>query len=257
MIATETATPPGGSSDCRAPIPCTRSCEPGVIVQAAERASSGKGASQARRVPTAFFSSRQIRLASRTAIMRVRITSTHEAIPILSVQQATSRYPASAAARSSGLRSLSCKESQSRPMRWRPALTFRVPWHAERGLSASVIRSSTSASPGFQATSCRLNLASPPDNGYISASNPATLERLKSADPDELQIWPDFLNEQDQRVLLGAALKKLDATVGGREERKRRREWIKREKMQGELVGAPLHGSSRLSELSRALRQTS
>lgn len=38
--------------------------------------------------------------------------------------------------------------------------------------------------------------------------------------------------------MLGAALKKLDATVGGREERKRRREWIKREKLQGELVGA-------------------
>lgn len=124
-------------------------------------------------------------------------------------------------------------------------------WHAERRLSTSSRRTSSSAAlPGSPSPSSRLNLASPSDNGYITVSNPAVLERLGGADPDELQIWPTFLDEKEQRVLLGAALKKLDATVGGREERKRRREWLKREKLQGELVGALLDASKSPSNLS-------
>ena len=68
----------------------------------------------------------------------------------------------------------------------------------------------------------RYDLSSPP-NAYIRCSAKEALEGIPS---DDLVLHPSFLDEDEQRVLLAASLMKLDS-MAGRDERKRKRNWIK------------------------------
>lgn len=65
-------------------------------------------------------------------------------------------------------------------------------------------------------------------NDYIAVNvvNDASIRAIPSSD---LEVYPDFLSSDEQRVLLSAALKKLDS-MASRDERKRRREWNKANK---------------------------
>lgn len=88
----------------------------------------------------------------------------------------------------------------------------------------------------------KLDLASA-SNDYIS-SQFGTDESLKETLSSDLEVYPDFMTVHEQKVLLSAALKKLDS-MASREERKKRREWNKANKatlsqseLRGELVNA-------------------
>ena len=91
----------------------------------------------------------------------------------------------------------------------------------DRALQDSVLHRSYSA---HRHLSSPLNLASPANDLIRMNGSP---DMLSGIDADSLRIWPSFLDKQEQETLLLASLKKLDDATGSREERKRRRQWLK------------------------------
>lgn len=82
-----------------------------------------------------------------------------------------------------------------------------------------------------------LDLSSPANDFIRMRGDPA---RLAMIEPDSLQLWPDFLDKQEQSLLLSASLKKLDNATGSREERKRRRAWLKTLRPEDDAAGRSL-----------------
>lgn len=89
-------------------------------------------------------------------------------------------------------------------------------------------------------SSKKFDLASP-KNDYISLHFGAD-GGLGDVPSSDLEVYPDFMNQHEQEVLLSAALKKLDS-MAGREERKRRRDWYKAHK--SEQSQSEIRGRSR------------
>ena len=62
-----------------------------------------------------------------------------------------------------------------------------------------------------------------PSNDYIHCSS---LRALQSISANDLVVYPSFLDQNEQRILLAASLLKLDS-MAGREERKRKKDWMR------------------------------
>lgn len=66
--------------------------------------------------------------------------------------------------------------------------------------------------------------------------------RARSSLQNDFQLFPNFLNSEEQHVLLSCALKKLDEVIGlSREARKRRREW---QHHQAQMSQSPTNGTT-------------
>lgn len=62
----------------------------------------------------------------------------------------------------------------------------------------------------------------------VTSKDCATLDHIAAVSPDDLVVYPEFLTPDEQEVLLGAGLKKLESGIGSREERKRKKDWLKK-----------------------------
>lgn len=87
-----------------------------------------------------------------------------------------------------------------------------------------------------------LDLSSPANTYIRKIGGPDMLDGVQ---PDSLKLWPDFLDKEEQKILLVASLRKLDDATGSREERKRRRRWLKGLRSDGEAKGEQILAPAR------------
>lgn len=104
------------------------------------------------------------------------------------------------------------------------SLAYGLPAYCRRSAS-NVSAPATKARDNLQ----KFNLGSP-KNDYITWMGlngaPLPLESRFEYEDNDLVVYPSFMSELEQQILLSSALKKLDS-MSSSSERKKRREWLR------------------------------